>query len=81
MSTCISFGSVPETSLVVQDLAASRTIFRHCERSSVALTASTNDGPVHVLMLSCQVMRGHPRTLVPDMVPSTTTGNYTEIGP
>jgi len=24
-----------------------------CEQSSIALTASTNDSPVHVLMLSC----------------------------
>jgi len=36
-------------------------------------SASTNDIRVHVLMLSCQAVRGLPRTLVPAMVPSTTS--------
>jgi len=37
----------------------------------VLLTASTNDSPVHVLMLSFQVVDGLLRTLVPGVVPLT----------
>jgi len=39
---------------MARGLTPSWMIFPHCEWFSVALTASTNDSPVHVLMLSCQ---------------------------
>jgi len=54
-------------------LAALWTIFLHCKQSSVATAASTNNSPVHVLVLilSCQVVRGLSRTLVSGMVPLT----------
>jgi len=68
----ISLLSLPrlQPSLKVRRLAATWTIFLHCEWSSVALTVSINDISVHVLMFSCQVvgLRALPCAFVPGMV-------------
>ena len=46
-----------------------RTCFLHLSPSSVILTDSSTESPVHVLMLSIQAMHGLPRLRTPGIVP------------
>ena len=53
----------------IRGLATPRTYFLHLSLSSVILTDSSTESPVHVLMLSIQAVRGLPRLRAPGIVP------------
>ena len=60
--------SVLQPSLI-QGLATPWMYFLHLSLSSVILTDSSTESPVHVLMLSIQAVRGLPRRRAPGIVP------------
>jgi len=67
VSTQALFCSVLQPSSI-RGLATPWTYFLHLSLSSVILTDSSTQSPVHVLMLSTQAVRGLPRLRAPDIV-------------
>ena len=55
--------------LAIRRLATPWTYFLRLSLSSVILTDSSTESPVHVLMLSTQAVRGLPRLRAPGIVP------------
>jgi len=53
----------------IRGLATPWTYFLRLSPSSVILTDSSTESPVHVLMLSIQAVRGLPRLRAPGIVP------------
>ena len=68
VSTQGVFRSVLQPSSI-RGLATPWTYFLHLSLSSVILTDSSTESPVHVLMLSIQAVRGLPRLRAPGIVP------------
>ena len=50
--------------------------FLHLSLSSIILIDSSTESPVHVLMLSIQVVRGLPRRRAPGIVPSIISDSF-----
>ena len=58
-----------KSEISIRGLATAWTYFLRLSLSSVILTDSSTDSPVHVLMLSIQAVRGLPRLRAPGIVP------------
>ena len=63
----LQFCSVLQPSSI-RGLATLWTYFLHLSLSSVILTDSSTESPVHVLMMSIQAVRGLPRLRAPGIV-------------
>jgi len=74
-----AFTTVPFCSLAVLGPRVGHTMdeyFLHLSLSSIILIDSSTESPVHVLMLSIQVVRGLPRRRAPGIVPSIISDSF-----